>query len=121
METIGPHLSTIPVLCAPSQVPCPTRGQPGRRKAIHHRSVRTITYRRWVLEHFSGTLCVNEWHLGRTTLLLATDPLQDLPVAFALVSSNDTGHMRRFLKNLEDWGLRDTRRGPAPLTLPEER
>jgi transposase-like protein len=44
-------------------------------------------------------------HLGRTTLLLATDPLQDLPVAFALVSSNDAGHMRRFLKNLKAWGL----------------
>jgi hypothetical protein len=196
METIGPHVRTIPVRCAPNQAPCPTCGKPGRRKAIHHRSVRTIAYkqvvylevtygeyrarcgccttfrttpsgvepkalydnavrqavldrilddgmsverviasmrrdfyldlsdgfvydcldwqarrldladhRRWVLERFSGTLCVDELHLGRTTLLLATDPLQDLPVAFALVSSNDAGHMRRFLKNLKDWGL----------------
>ena len=63
-------------------------------------------HRRWVLDRFSGTLCVDELHLGRTTLLLATDPLQDLPVAFALVASNDQGHMRRFLKNLKDWGLR---------------
>jgi transposase-like protein len=39
------------------------------------------------------------------TLLLATDPLQDLPVAFALVSANDSGHMRRFLKNLKAWAL----------------
>ena len=38
-------------------------------------------------------------------MLLATDPLQDLPVAFALVSANDSGHMRRFLKNLKAWGL----------------
>ena len=29
---------------------------------------------RKVLEHFSGTLCVDELHLGRFTLLLATDP-----------------------------------------------
>ena len=62
-------------------------------------------HRRWVLEHFSGTLCLDELHLGRTTLLLATDPLQDWPVAFALVASNDQDHMRRFLKNLQTWGL----------------
>jgi hypothetical protein len=54
-------------------------------------------HRRWVLDRFSGTLCVDELHLGRNTLLLATDPLQDLPVAFALVASNDQDHMRRFL------------------------
>src|SRR3954454_16769202 len=42
-----------------------------------------------VLKHFSGTLCVDELHLGRFTLLLATDPLSDLPVGFALVSAND--------------------------------
>ena len=62
-------------------------------------------HRRKVLEHFSGTLCVDELHLGRSTLLLATDPLHDLPVAFALVAANDQIHMRRFLKNLETWGL----------------
>jgi transposase-like protein len=62
-------------------------------------------HRRKVLEHFSGTLCVDELHLGRFTLLLATDPLSDLPVAFALVEKNDQDHMRRFLKNLKNWGL----------------
>jgi transposase-like protein len=62
-------------------------------------------HRRWVRDRFSGTLCVDELHLGRTTLLLATDPLQDLPVAFALVAKNDHDHMRRFLKNLKAWGL----------------
>jgi MULE transposase-like protein len=62
-------------------------------------------HRRTVLEHFSGTLCVDELHLGRFTLLLATDPLSDLPVAFALVAANDQDHMRRFLKNLQTWGL----------------
>src|SRR3954463_6653000 len=62
-------------------------------------------HRRKVLEHFSGTLCVDELHLGRFPLLLATDPLADLPVAFALVAANDQDHMRRFLKNLKTWGL----------------
>jgi hypothetical protein len=62
-------------------------------------------HRRLVLEHFSGTLCVDEVHLGQFTLLLATDPIRDLPVAFALVSANDQEHMRRFLQNLKTWGL----------------
>jgi transposase-like protein len=63
------------------------------------------THRRIVLEHFSGTLCVDELHLGRFTLLLATDPLADLPVGFALVDKNDRSHMGRFLKNLKTWGV----------------
>jgi Transposase len=62
-------------------------------------------HRRKVLENFSGTLCVDELHLGRFTLLLATDPISDLPVGFALVVANDQDHMRRFLKNLQAWGL----------------
>jgi hypothetical protein len=65
-------------------------------------------HRRKVLDHFSGTLCVDELHLGRFTLLLATDPLSDLPVAFALVNANDQDHMRRFLGNLKAWGLNPT-------------
>jgi len=62
-------------------------------------------HRRKVLEYFSGILCVDELHLGRFTLLLATDPLSDLPVAFALVAANDQDHMLRFLRNLKNWGL----------------
>jgi len=62
-------------------------------------------HRRMVTEQFSGTLCVDELHLGRFTLLLATDPIRDLPVAFALVGANDHDHMRRFLRNLKDRGL----------------
>jgi transposase-like protein len=62
-------------------------------------------HRRAVLGRFSGTLCIDELHLGRFTLLLATDPLADLPVAFALVDQNDRDHMRRFLQNLENRGL----------------
>ena len=62
-------------------------------------------HRRKVLENFSGILCVDELHLGSFTLLLATDPLSDIPVAFALVAANDQDHMRRFLNNLQTWEL----------------
>jgi hypothetical protein len=71
----------------------------------HAASLDLAAHRRKVLDHFSGTLCVDELHLGRFTLLLATDPLADLPVAFALVDKNDQDHMRRFLGNLKVWGL----------------
>ena len=73
-----------------------------------HREVARLDmaeYRHWALEQFSGTLCVDELHLGRYTLLLATDPLGDFPVAFALVDTNDQDHMRRFLANLKTWGF----------------
>jgi hypothetical protein len=62
-------------------------------------------YRQWTLDHFSGTLCIDELHLGHRTLLLATDPLGDFPVAFALVRANDQDHMRRFLDNLRTHGF----------------
>jgi len=62
-------------------------------------------HRQLVIARFSGTLCIDEIHLGRFTLLLATDPLSDLPVAFALVSRNDKKHMKRFLNGLKSWGL----------------
>jgi hypothetical protein len=68
-------------------------------------------YRRWTLEKFSGTLCIDELHLGRHTLLLATDPIGDFPVAFALVESNDAEHMQRFLANLKRRGQRGRKRG----------
>lgn len=71
----------------------------------HAATLDMAAHRRKVLEHFSGTLCVDELHLGRFILLLATDPLTDLPVAFALVAKNDQDHMRRFLRNLKNWGL----------------
>ena len=71
----------------------------------HARQLDMSVHRRKVLELFSGTLCIDELHLGRFTLLLATDPLADLPVAFALVAKNDHDHMQRFLQNLANWGL----------------
>jgi hypothetical protein len=71
----------------------------------HAKQLDMAAHRRMVLGQFSGTLCVDELHLGRFTLLLATDPLADLPVAFALVAANDQDHMWRSLKNLKTWGL----------------
>jgi transposase len=62
-------------------------------------------HRQQVLERFSGVLCIDELHLGKFTLLLATDPIGDFPVAFALVSANDKDHMERFLRNLQRHGL----------------
>jgi transposase-like protein len=62
-------------------------------------------HRQHVLSLFSGTLCIDELHLGKNTLLLATDPLADFPVAFALVAKNDKQHMSRFLKNLKNCGF----------------
>jgi hypothetical protein len=74
-----------------------------------HDAVRELDmaeHRREVLERFSGVLCVDELHLGSFTLLLATDPIGDFPVAFALVSANDQEHMARFLGNLQRQGLK---------------
>jgi transposase len=62
--------------------------------------------RQQVLERFSGVLCLDELHLGKFTLLLATDPVGDFPVAFALVAANDKAHMGRFLRNLKRHGLK---------------
>ena len=76
-------------------------------------------HRQMVLEKFSGTLCVDELHLGRFTLLLATDPIADLPVAFALVGRNDQDHMRRFLGNLDlQFRVWDRSAGSAGVTPP---
>jgi hypothetical protein len=62
-------------------------------------------HRRRTLENFSGTLCVDELHLGKHTLLLATDPISDEVVGFALVRVNDQAHLRRFLLMLKYWGF----------------
>lgn len=62
-------------------------------------------YRAMTKEHFSGVLDVDELHLGHRTLLMATDPISDLVISFALVSSNDQKHMRAFLSNLKAHGF----------------
>lgn len=69
------------------------------------RRLKLPEHRKRTLENFSGILCVDELHLGKHTLLLATDPLADEIVGFALVSVNDQAHMRRFLLMLKYWGF----------------
>lgn len=71
----------------------------------HLRQLTLPEHRRRTLERFSGTLCIDELHLGQYTLLLATDPLADEVVGFAVVRVNDQAHMRRFLLMLEYWGF----------------
>lgn len=62
-------------------------------------------FRQLVLTEFSGTLCVDEIHLGSRVVLIATDPIADNPIACALVSRNDALHMQRFLQNLKNHGF----------------
>lgn len=81
-------------------------------------------FRATVLSEFSGTLCVDEIHLGHRVVLLASDPEADNPVACALVSSNDAAHMARFLRNLKNHGFSPktviTDRSPLyPATIAE--
>ena len=54
---------------------------------------------------FSGILCIDELHLGDSTLLLATDPIADRIVGYALVRINDQAHLRCFLRALDHWGF----------------
>jgi len=62
-------------------------------------------FRAKVFSKFSGTLCIDEIHLGHRVVLLASDPIADNPIACALVSSNDAAHMLRFLRNLKNHGF----------------
>lgn len=59
-------------------------------------------FRQQVLNEFSGVLCIDEIHLGRRVVLLASDPIADNPVACAVVSKNDAAHMARFMRNLKN-------------------
>jgi hypothetical protein len=62
-----------------------------------HAQRRNISeHRREALKHVSGTLCADDLHLGRFTMLLATDPVSHMPVANAIVATNDQHHMQRF-------------------------
>jgi transposase-like protein len=69
------------------------------------RQVDLAEYRKATRERFSGTVCLDELHLGHRTLLMATDPIADLVIGFALVSRNDHDHMRAFLENLKRHGF----------------
>lgn len=70
-----------------------------------HQQLHLETYWRFVLENFSGVLCLDEVHDSGRTILFATDPLNDFTVSFRLVEQNDQVHMDAFLQALKDRGL----------------
>jgi hypothetical protein len=69
------------------------------------KQVNMAEYRDWTKEQFTGSLCIDELHLGHRILLMATDPIADIVIGFALVSRNDAEHMRAFLNNLKTHGF----------------
>ena len=68
------------------------------------RPVARPAYRQGTWERFAGTLGSDAIHRGRRSLLVATDPLGDCPVAFARVRANDPEHRRRCLHHLRNGG-----------------
>ena len=67
--------------------------------------LRETGQRQMALKHFSGFVCIDELHLGDSTLLLATDPIADRIIGYSLVRINDQPHMRRFMRTLQYWGF----------------
>ena len=62
-------------------------------------------YWAWVLKKFSGVMCVDEVHDCGRTILVATDPLNDLTVDFKVNEKNDQPSMNAFLDSLKNRGL----------------
>jgi hypothetical protein len=62
-------------------------------------------YWRWVLEHFSGVLCIDEVHDCGKAILVATDPINDFTAAFLLAPGSTRRHISRFLRLLKRRGL----------------
>jgi len=59
----------------------------------------------FVLANVSGVLCIDEVHDSGSTILFATDPLNNFTVFFNVVDANDQDHMNAFLQGLKDRGL----------------
>jgi hypothetical protein len=66
-------------------------------------------YRRWVVEAFSGVLCIDEVYQGRLALLLAVDPAGpdgDRLVGYQLVHGKvGQADVARFLERLQQMGI----------------
>ena len=115
MGTNAPTIVTLPVSCAPKKAPCPTCGKPGRRRrTLPPRRVRTVAYKAIAYleitcgEYQARCDCCTTFRNTPEGVLpraLYDNKVRDLPVAFALVKTNDQDHMRRFLQNLKNWGL----------------
>jgi hypothetical protein len=67
--------------------------------------LRQTEQRNQAVKGFSGVLSIDELHLGKDTLLLATDPITDRVVGYSLVRINDQAHMRCFVRKLQYWGF----------------
>ena len=50
-------------------------------------------------------MCIDEIHLGKRVLLLASDPIAYNPLACALVSKNAAARMQRFMRNSKNRGF----------------
>lgn len=70
-----------------------------------HQQINMEAYWQFVLENFSGVLCLDEVHDSGRTILFATDPLNDFTVSFQIGEKNDQVHMDTFLQTLKDRGL----------------
>jgi hypothetical protein len=70
-----------------------------------HSRISTDEYRQWVVENFSGVMCIDELHDSGRVLLYATDPLNDFTIHFALNGSNDQDHMDAFLNEIKAMGI----------------
>ena len=70
-----------------------------------HEQIDMEAHWQFVLQHFSGVLCIDEVHDSGRTILFATDPLNDFTVSFKLVEKNDQANMDAFLQSLKDRGI----------------
>ncbi len=70
-----------------------------------YRKIDRAEYWQWVLENFSGVLCIDEVHDAGRAILVATDPVNDFTAAFLVVPRNDQRNMNRFLDVLKGRGL----------------
>ena len=70
-----------------------------------HKQIDMEAHWQFVLNNFSGVLCIDEVHDSGRTILFATDPLNDFTVSFKLVKKNDQIHMDAFLQSLKDRGI----------------
>ena len=64
----------------------------GALHAWHVRTGLTIDmkpYERWAGENFSGVVCIDEVYDGACCVLIATDPLNDIPIAYVIAERAD--------------------------------
>jgi len=62
-------------------------------------------YCQWVLQIFSGVLCIDEVHDCGRSIFVATDPVNDFTAAFLLAPRSNQRHISRFLRLLKKRGL----------------